>query len=352
MKRKIIVFSNEIEHQEITQAIIPSLNVKVIKYLPLVKAAVVLRDPSLGTEELTRHSGVLKVIDDIKVYAVEVLPLAAQPLQVLPWGVDRIDAEKVWSQSTGNQVRVAVVDTGIDTAHPDLKVYGGINTIAPKKSYKDDNGHGSHVAGTIAALSNKVGVIGVAFDARLYSVKVLAANGSGFLSDVIEGIDWCIKNDIQIINMSLGTSQDEDLFHEAVTRAYNAGIFTVAAAGNSGPGENTVNYPAKYPEVVAVGASDKEDNIAYFSSRGPEVDLVAPGVNIHSTYRNKSYKTLSGTSMAAPHVSGTAALVLAKKGAMNPDELLNQLKETAQDIHHETEEQGAGLVDAYSAVIG
>ncbi|MCL6479273.1 MAG: S8 family peptidase [Peptococcaceae bacterium] len=351
MKRKIVVFSKEIEHQEITQSILPSLNEKVIKYLPLVKAAVVLRDPSSATEELTRHTGVLKVIDDVRVYAVEALPLADRPLQVLPWGVDRIDAEKVWSESTGSQVKVAVIDTGIDTAHPDLKVYGGINTINPEKSYKDDNGHGSHVAGTIAALNNRIGVIGVAFNALLYSVKVLTANGSGYISDIIEGLDWCIKNNIQVINMSLGTDQDVDLFHEAITRAYDAGIFTVAAAGNSGPGENTVIYPAKYPEVAAVGASDKDDNIAYFSSRGPEVDLVAPGVNIYSTYRNNSYKTLSGTSMAAPHVSGTAALVLAKKGAMSPKALLNHLKETAQDINHEPDEQGAGLVDAYTAVI-
>ena len=350
MNRKIFVFQEEMERAEIEQSLIPSIGGKVIKYLPLVKAAAVFADPSLTNAELIKQTGAKKVIDDIKVYALETLTEASMPLQVLPWGVDRIDAEKVWVESTGNQVKVAVIDTGIDTSHPDLKVNGGINTINKEKSYKDDNGHGTHVAGTIAALNNRMGVIGVAPDAMLYSVKVLGADGSGNLSDIIEGLDWCINNNIQVINMSLGTAEEEDLFHEAIRHTYDAGIFIVAAAGNSGPKDNTIAYPARYPEVAAVAASSQYDQIAFFSSRGLEVDLVAPGVNIYSTYRNKSYRKLSGTSMAAPHVAGAATLVLARKGVMSPDKLLNHLKETSQDMNFAPDEQGAGLVDAYTAV--
>ncbi|NLI13368.1 MAG: S8 family peptidase [Peptococcaceae bacterium] len=350
MNRKIIVFDDEMERSAIEQNVLPAFSGKVIKYLPLVKAAAVFIDPSTTNEEFTRQAGVKRVINDVKVYALETSPAIQKPLQVLPWGVDRIDAEKAWAESTGSRVKVAVIDTGIDTGHPDLKIYGGINTINKEKSYKDDNGHGTHVAGIIAALNNRVGVIGVAHDAMLYAVKVLGADGSGNLSDIIEGLEWCINNNIQVVNMSLGTDEAEDLFHEAIKHVYNAGIFIVAAAGNSGPRDNTISYPAKYPEVAAVAASSQFDQIAFFSSRGAEVDLVAPGVNIYSTYRGRSYRKLSGTSMAAPHVAGAAALVLAKKGVMSPDKLLSHLKETSQDMHFSPDKQGAGLVDAYISV--
>lgn len=350
MKRKIVIFSNDLDRNTIKQNSLTNLPGKFLKALPLVNAAVMLQAPSTSSEEIMKIDGVLNVINDVKLHAVEAY-MDTQASQQLPWGVDRIDAEKVWSRSSGNNIKVAILDTGIDISHPDLKVYGGINTINPKKSYKDDNGHGTHVAGTIAALRNKIGVIGVAFNAQLYSVKVLGANGSGYLSDVLEGLEWCINNGIHVINMSIGYESNVKLLHEAIKAVYNAGIFIAAAAGNSGPDSNTVIYPARYPEVAAVSASDQHDGIAYFSSRGPEVDLAAPGVNIYSTYRNKTYLKLSGTSMATPHVSGTAALVLAKKGMLKPDVLLKHLKETAVDIDLDPDEQGAGLVDAYSAVL-
>lgn len=349
MKRKIIVFSKELNRQVVKQNSLANLPGKFLKVLPLVNAAVMLQDSSTSPEEITKVEGVLRVIDDVKLHAVEA-NIDSQASQVLPWGVDRIDAEKIWAASSGAKIKVAVVDTGIDTSHPDLKIYGGINTINPQKSYKDDNGHGTHAAGIIAALSNSIGVIGVAFKAQLYSVKVLGANGSGYLSDLVEGLEWCINNGMHVINLSMGHGIDVELLHEAIKAVHNAGIFIAAAAGNSGPDNNTVIYPAKYPEVAAISASDQDDHIAYFSSRGTEVDLAAPGVNIYSTYRNKAYMKLSGTSMAAPHVSGTAALVLAAKGMMKPAALLKHLKETAQDIDLDPEEQGAGLVDAYTAV--
>jgi len=349
MDRKIVVFSKKIDAGTVKQKIIPAIPGKFLKHLPLVNAAVVFHDP-LSINDLAAAPGVVDVIDDVKLHAVGGYFSDKGPGQVMPWGVDRIEADKAWGNSTGKYVKTAVVDTGIELRHPDLRVYGGVNTINSRRSYNDDNGHGTHVAGIIAALKNSVGVIGVAYTAALFSVKVLGSDGSGYLSDVIEGLEWCVKNKMQLVNMSLGTEQDIDLLHEAVKKTYEAGILIIAAAGNSGPGTGSVIYPARYPEAAAVSAMNQNNDIASFSSRGPEVDLIAPGVDIYSTYLRKSYRKLSGTSMATPHVTGTAALVIAKMGSINPGQLLNHLKETAQNLNLPPENQGAGMVDAYKAV--
>ncbi|MBC7336503.1 MAG: S8 family peptidase, partial [Clostridia bacterium] len=253
-------------------------------------------------------------------------------------------------------VKVAVLDTGIDLDHPDLQanIKGGINTIHPRKSPDDDNGHGTHVAGIIAAADNTVGVIGTAPKAWLYAVKVLDRRGSGYISDIIEGLDWCIRNGMQIVNMSFGTATDVPSLHEALVAAYNSGLVLVAAAGNGGPQDDTVLYPARYEEVIAVSAVDGTDSIASWSSRGPEVELAAPGVDIYSTFRSGTYRVLSGTSMASPHVAGTAALAIASgitdandNGRIN-DEVRERLRLTADDLGEPAKDDlyGYGLVDA------
>lgn len=244
------------------------------------------------------------------------------------------------------------MDTGIDLAHPDLvaNIKGGHNTIKPRKSPADDNDHGTHVAGIIAAVNDNIGVMGVAPQAELYAVKVLSADGSGYLSDIIEGLEWCITNNMQVINMSLGTPMKVQSFHDAVIKVYNAGIVMVAAAGNSGPGDNAVEYPAKYEEVIAVSATGDNDSIASFTSRGPEIELAAPSVGIYSTYTGGGYKTLSGTSMAAPHVTGTAALVI-KRGIKGIQNIRSELQTTADKIGT-SELYGYGLVDAEEAATG
>lgn len=353
MERKIVVFSEKIDHKAIEKDVIPLMPGKFVKYIPLVRSAVVLHDP-LTLKSLAKVQGVADVIDDVMVYAVGYFDKyydIEKTSQVVPWGVDRIEADRAWALSSGTYIKTAVIDTGIELRHPDLRVYGGVNTINSRRSYNDDNGHGTHVAGTIAALKNNRGVIGVAYTAALFAVKVLNSGGSGYLSDVIEGVEWCINNKMQVINMSLGTSQNVSLLQDAVKKAFAAGIFIAAAAGNSGPGADTVLYPARYPETAAVAALDRADKTASFSSRGQEVDLIAPGVDVYSTYLRRSYRTLSGTSMACPHVAATAALLLARKGKINPGELLNHLKSTAKDLGLPAGEQGAGLVDAYSAVL-
>ncbi|MEW5706704.1 MAG: S8 family peptidase [Actinomycetota bacterium] len=258
-----------------------------------------------------------------------------------------------WATSTATGVKVAILDTGIDLDHPDLgaNVKGGINTINPRKKPDDDNGHGSRVAGIVAAVrGNEIGVIGVEPSASLYAVKVLGASGSGYASDIIEGLDWCIQNGIKVVNMSFGASSDNQSIHDAVIRAYNAGIIMVAAAGNSGPGSDTVSYPARYNEVIAVAATDSNDAVAPWSSRGPEVDIAAPGVNIYSTYKNAGYATMSGTSMAAPHVTGAIALKLQVNPLLSPDAMRSLVVGTAEPILGAPEEVGAGLIDAEALV--
>ncbi len=348
--RKIVVFKDGLS-DTIKDEIISLAGGAKLKKLDLINGKAV-RVSKTGVEKLKAHPSVVRVDDDVEVFALA---------QVLPWGVDRVDAELVWpSSNTANPIKVGIIDTGISNSHPDLKanIKGGVNTINLSTSWTDDNGHGSHVAGIVAALNNTIGVVGVGHAADLYSIKVLNRRGSGYLSDIIEGIQWAISNNMQVINMSLGTSSNIQSFHDAVIAADNAGIVVVAAAGNSG---GAVIFPAAYPEAIAVSATDQNNIIASFSSRGPEVDLAAPGVSIYSTYKGTSYTTLSGTSMAAPHVAGVAALVLNTpvglydanvNGRWDPIEVRAKLQAAATDLGTAGFDNlyGFGLVNAFGAV--
>ena len=272
--------------------------------------------------------------------------------QKIPWGIARLNAPRAWEKSRGAKVRVGIIDTGVDPDHPDLKgnVAGGYNAIDPKQPWKDDHGHGTHVSGTVAALDNDIGVVGVAPKARIYSIKVLDSGGSGTWSDVADGIGWAIKNKMQVISMSLGASSGNDSVKETVSKAYKAGITIVAAAGNDYGGP--VGYPAAYEECIAVSAGNDKDQIADFSSVGPEVDFIAPGENIRSTTQG-DYAEWSGTSMATPHVTGLVALKLALKPSLKPSEVRQALKGAAFPIGTPSlppEQQGAGLVDAAKLV--
>jgi len=269
----------------------------------------------------------------------------------ITWGINRVHAPAAWDTTEGAGVKVAIIDTGIDLSHPDLagKVDGGYSAITKTEKpedYQDDNGHGTHVSGTIAALRDGKGVVGVAPKARLYAVKVLDADGSGNLSDVIDGIVWAAKNGMQVANMSLGAPTDSDAMHRAVRFAKGMGVVIVAAAGNSG---GSVGFPGSYPEVIAVSASDSDDHIAAFSSRGPEVDFIAPGVDIVSDKLGGGQISYNGTSMASPHVAGLAALAVSQgwTGLSGPDGVMAQLKKAAKPLPDlKPEEQGAGMIDA------
>lgn len=358
--RKIVVFKEPFVNVGEQIGLAKSAGVALIKPLPLVNGLAVYL-PEAAEKALLARPEILRIDEDLVIEAIAKPQAAPQPIEELPWGINRINADAAWPATKGLAVKAAILDTGIDLDHPDLQnnIKGNVNTINPLKNGNDDNGHGTHVAGTVAAIDNDIGVIGAGPEIYLYAVKVLGKNGSGWLSDLIEGLDWCINNRMQVINMSLGSSSDNQSFHDAITKAYRAGIVVAAAAGNSGTSGGAISYPAKYPETIAVSAIDQFDRLAYFSSYGPEVDLTAPGVNIQSTYNNGYYKTLNGTSMAAPHVSAAAALVLTRPvgaydldadGAWDPQEVRNKLEATAENLGLSSNEQGAGLVRADLAI--
>ena len=305
-----------------------------------------------------------------------------QPPQKLPTGVNRIDADlsptaKIDGLDERVNVKVAIIDTGIDLSHPDLNAVNGKTCVSGTRSANDDNGHGTHVAGIVGAKDNGIGVVGVAPGATLYAVKVLDKRGSGFTSGVICGIDWVTANastlSITVANMSLGGSgsddgncglTNQDAMHQAICNSVNAGVAYTVAAGNSSVDAST-QVPAAYDEVITVSAiadSDgkcggigsatsygNDDSFASFSNYGADVDFAAPGVNIFSTYKGQSYATLSGTSMASPHVAGAAALYIANHPGSTPADVKTGLQSTALDPSTICDHDGHG---GYTAISG
>ena len=299
--------------------------------------------PKVAVEKLRNAQGIEFVEPDYEAKAYA---------QTIPWGIEHVNAPEVHSAGYhGSGIKVAVLDTGILTSHSDLYVAGGYDATGIG-SYIDDHGHGTHVAGTVAALNNTIGVIGAAPEAQLYSVKVLDRYGSGSYSNIIAGIEWAINNDIDVINMSLGGSSGSTALQQACDAAYKAGILVVAAAGNDGTSSGDtecIGYPAKYSSVIAVGSITSSNVRSYFSSTGSTLEIMAPGSNIYSTTYNGSYGTMSGTSMACPHVAGVAALVWSAKPSLTNVQLRNALNETANDLWNDPWRYGHGLVDAWAA---
>jgi type VII secretion-associated serine protease mycosin len=266
------------------------------------------------------------------------------------------------SKSAGSQT-VAVLDTGIDAGHPDLvgKVLAGRNVLNPGKIPDDDAGHGTMTSGVIAAsTNNSVGVAGVAWSAKILPVKVLDAKGSGYDSDIITGINWAAANGARVINMSLGGGNDAPLLHDAIKNAVAKGIVVVAAAGNSRV--NKPEYPAAYPEVIAVGATDNSGLLTGFSTQGDWVDIAAPGWNIMAPgpraltdlTKYEPYWIDSGTSFSAPMVAGVAALLRNKFPSYTPAQIEARLKSTARDAGPRGIDPyfGAGILDADRALGG
>ncbi|MGR3762617.1 S8 family peptidase [Rossellomorea sp. NS-SX7] len=238
----------------------------------------------------------------------------------IPKGIDLIQAPSLWKNGyKGNGITVAVLDTGCDVNHPDLKgKVKGYRNFTDDDGGAEDNvtdysGHGTHVAGTIAANEDGQGVIGVAPLAELLVIKVLAGSrGSGKYDWIVNGIQYAIDQGADIISMSLGGPSDYEPLHKVIQRAVDANILVVCAAGNEGDSNSSTDefsYPASYNEVISVGSIDLQRNSSYFTNSNNEVDLVAPGEKILSTIPGDKFAKLSGTSMAAPHVSGALALI-------------------------------------------
>lgn len=274
------------------------------------------------------------------------------------WGVKHIGAGTVHaSGGLGAGVRVAVIDSGIDYTHPDLAANfsGGYDFVNSDADPMDDNGHGTHVGGTVAALLNSSGVVGAAPGAKLYGLKVLSASGSGSFSNIIAALQWCVDHGVAVTNNSYGAGQDPGtIVQQAFDNSAAKGVLHIAAAGNSGTRSgtgNNVGWPARYDSVVAVAATTKTDGRASFSSTGPTVELAAPGVAINSTKLDGGYVEYNGTSMASPHVAGVAA-ILSAFGA-NAADIRLVLQRTATDLGDDGRDNlyGFGLVNAEAAVV-
>jgi subtilisin family serine protease len=297
-----------------------------------------------------RYLGLEYIEPDIKVTITDPYVgavISDQPYTV-PWGVQQIEANRVWNISRGRAVRVAVIDTGIAHDHPAIRdnYQGGINILSPIFSPYDYNGHGTHVAGTIAGRANELGVVGVAPRAHLYSVKAFNRKGSANLSDLLSAINWCIENRMQVVNMSFGMDKESEALRHAIKLAHRRGIVMVAAAGNQG-NRSIIDYPARYPETIAVTATGKNGQLASFSNLGEGTDLAAPGDKIRSAWLNGSTREMSGTSMAVPHVSGTAALLLHLRSDLTPEQVRKILTRTCGPI---SGMEQLGMVNAYRCV--
>ncbi len=376
--RVVVGYINE----DVVEGIAKSYGTRPLKNIQEIKAAVIVL-PRQAIKGVLRYAGVRYVEED---GVAEVLEFGSSP--DVKWNTVMINATLVWDEfyelmgwsSLGYGVTVAILDTGIYYRHPDLKgrVSWCANTVGTKtymgndlSKCADKNGHGTHVAGIVAAQVNGFGSAGVSPNVTLYAVKVLNDAGYGTYSDIAEGITLAVKgpdglvgtaDDARVLSMSLGGSTDSQVLRDAAKWAYDMGSTLVAAAGNSGdgnPSTDNVAYPARYEWVIAVAAVDQHYGIPSWSSDGPEVDVAAPGVNVYSTYKNNKYATLSGTSMATPHVSAVVALIQALRLANNerlltPKEIYDVITTTAKDIGPSGLDvySGYGLIDAYAAVQG
>jgi len=308
------------------------------------------RDISSVYSHILNCSGVLYVEPNFLLQAADTVP--NDPNWGVQYGMINIRAPQGWDLTTGSAaVTIAIVDTGVDQGHLDLagKLVAGYDFVNNDNDAQDDNGHGTHVAGIAAAISNNgAGIAGVSWGARIMPVKVLNDKAGGSYSNVAQGVIWAVDHGAQVINLSLGGYSPSSVMEDAINYAHSKGIVVVAAAGNAG--NNFVLYPARYLNVIAVASTNSSNNWAG-SNYGPEIDLAAPGLLIYSTTIG-SYDYKSGSSMAAGFVSGLASILMGIPGNISPDEIEFQMESTALDVEFAgwDDYTGAGLIQMDAAI--
>ncbi len=252
-------------------------------------------------------------------------------IQFYPWPIKTFNVEKSWRSSQGEGVKIAVIDTGCDLNHDDIKdnLIQGFNFVDKNKDPIDDNSHGTHVAGTISASNNEIGMVGIAPRAKIMPIKALDGSGRGDNKSVTDAILWAVDNGADIITMSLGSEYPHSPMEQAISYARSKSVVVFCAAGNSGI-ESGIQYPAKYKDTVSIGAINEQLEICEFSCSGPELDFLAPGANIVSSVPGNSYASMSGTSMATPFAVGCAALLLSYF-RKNPNSAIDNMLRTRED---------------------
>ncbi|WP_138496362.1 S8 family peptidase [Paenibacillus pinistramenti] len=354
--RYIFSFRNPSHYQEILHELqlkVPGLDPFLRQQLHPSALMQGLACSLLSADLPLRFRRMIRVEEDAQV-RVHGLPVHEKQINPgIPWGVRRIRAPEAWAHTTGLHVRIGVVDTGVDFNHPDLKycLARGVNLLSRYQWPYDDNGHGTHIAGTIAAAGGSEGITGVAPRAMLYPVKAFDNNGAAYVSDIIRGIDWCVQNGMQIINMSFGMKKKSSSMEEVVDRATQAGVVIVASAGNDKK-KRSIDYPAKLPQTISVGATNRERRTAAFSNVGPYIDIYAPGDQIRSSWLGGKHRRMNGTSMATSHVSGAIALLLAKRPGLTPAEIKALIRGTARPLSllEDKKKLHAGELDAYRLI--
>ncbi|MEX1030521.1 MAG: S8 family peptidase [Paenibacillaceae bacterium] len=271
------------------------------------------------------------------------------------WNLPITQTVEGWGISKGNDnIIIAVLDTGVDLNHPDLqgRLVDGLNIIQPEQAPSDDVGHGTHVTGVISATVNNLeGVAGMTWYDKVMPIKVLDQSGAGTTYSVAQGIIWATDHGAKVINMSLGNYAQAEFLHDAVRYAYDRDVVLIAASGNDNTDQP--GYPAAYPEVFAVAATDQQQQRAPFSNYGDYIDIAAPGVSIASTYPDNQYAALSGTSMASPHVAALAALIRSVNPLLNNTEVMNIMRDTANDLgkRGKDDQFGYGQINVKQALI-
>lgn len=271
------------------------------------------------------------------------------------WGIQALGVPSWWIQTKGEGIKVAILDTGCDLKHVDLKanIVKTIDFTGSKYGAQDIYGHGTHCAGIICATDNNTGIVGVAPRCKLYVAKVLNDRGSGTYLNVSKGLQWALSQNVDIVSISLGGTYPDGFLRIWMKKFTSAGKILICAAGNSGNYRNdTIDYPAKYPEAISVGSINNRMTRSYFSSIGKRLDIMAPGERVYSTYPKNRYAILSGTSMATPFIAGIAALVLAKHRlypksktpVRNNEEMRQHLAKTASKVS-DVLRYGKGIVN-------